>query len=317
MTAVHILHEAPKWYAPLDAALTARGVPHSEIFLDGGKIDLMAPPPPGIYFNRLSASAHNRGRPHAVAYTRALLDWLDAYGRRVINGRRALEIAMSKSSLVSALRAAGIDVPRTTTVVGLGALRDAARQFDGPFLIKPNRGGKGMGIARFDSADEFERFLNSEDFGASIDSVYVLQDFVEPAQPYITRAEYVGRELIYALRSDTRTGFNLCPADSCAIQAPRATDTPRFYIEQPYHHPLIDQHIAFMAANDIEIAAIEFLIDRSGRAFTYDLNINTNYNVEAEAAAGRSGMASIAAFLERALAEAPVTQGAIEIQASA
>jgi hypothetical protein len=317
MSSVHILHEAPKWYAPLDAALTARGVPHNEIFLDGGKIDLMSAPPPGIYFNRLSASAHNRGRPHAVAYTRALLDWLDAHGRRVINGRNALEIAMSKSSLISALHAADISVPHSTTVVGLGALRDAARQFDGPFLIKPNRGGKGTGIARFDGADELERFLNSEDFGASIDSVYVLQDFIEPAQPYITRAEYVGRELVYALRSDTRSGFNLCPADSCAIPTPRATDTPRFYIEQPYHHPVIDQHIAFMAANDIEVAAIEFLIDRAGRPFTYDLNINTNYNVEAEAAAGLSGMAHLAEFLERTLAEAPATSSKVEIQASA
>jgi len=248
------------------------------------------------------------------------LAWLRAHGRRVINDGRALELELSKVKQYAALSAFNIRIPRTVVAVGREAVGKAAREFGAPLILKPNRGGKGMGIARFDSAVEFERFLNSEDFGASIDSVYVLQDFVEPAQPYITRAEYVGRELIYALRSDSRAGFNLCPADTRTIhaaQAARAADAPRFYIDHPYHHPVINQHIAFMAANDIEIAAIEFLIDKSGRAYTYDLNINTNYNVEAEAAAGLSGMASLAAYLERVLAETPAAPGAIEIQASA
>jgi hypothetical protein len=42
-------------------------------------------------------------------------------------------------------------------------------------------------------------------------------------------------------------------------------------------------------------------VDRAGNAYTYDLNINTNYNADAEDAAGRSGMDAIAAFLGREL----------------
>ena len=50
------------------------------------------------------------------------------------------------------------------------------------------------------------------------------------------------------------------------------------------------------------IAGVEFLFDDEGRAWTYDININTNYNGQAEAAAGvagteRAGMMAVARFL--------------------
>ena len=44
-------------------------------------------------------------------------------------------------------------------------------------------------------------------------------------------------------------------------------------------------------------AGIEFIVDREGNAFTYDVNTNTNYNPEAEARAGVSGMGAIADHL--------------------
>ena len=40
-----------------------------------------------------------------------------------------------------------------------------------------------------------------------------------------------------------------------------------------------------------------------GRAYTYDINTNTNYNPEAEAKDGRRGMGSIAGYLHQLLAE--------------
>ena len=49
------------------------------------------------------------------------------------------------------------------------------------------------------------------------------------------------------------------------------------------------------------------LIDEAGDAWTYDINTNTNYNPEAEAASGytgssRAGMHAIAGYLGRELA---------------
>jgi hypothetical protein len=45
------------------------------------------------------------------------------------------------------------------------------------------------------------------------------------------------------------------------------------------------------------VGAIEFITDRAGNIFAYDVNTNTNYNSDAEARAGQSGMGAIAQFL--------------------
>ena len=58
----------------------------------------------------------------------------------------------------------------------------------------------------------------------------------------------------------------------------------------------------FLETNGIHIAGIEFILDRRGEIYTYDVNTNTNYNSEAEAKAGASGMRAIAAYLGEELA---------------
>ena len=83
-----------------------------------GDLDLDDRPPPGVFWSRVSASSHTRGHPHAKDQARALLGWLESHGRRVVNGGRVLEIEVSKAAQLTALRAAGFDVPRTVAVAG-------------------------------------------------------------------------------------------------------------------------------------------------------------------------------------------------------
>ncbi len=69
-----------------------------------------------------------------------------------------------------------------------------------------------------------------------------------------------------------------------------------------FTHPDIVLFEEMLRNEDIEIAGVEFLFDDEGRAWTYDININTNYNGQAEAAAGiagteRAGMMAVARFL--------------------
>ncbi|MBV9202037.1 MAG: hypothetical protein JOY83_20345, partial [Alphaproteobacteria bacterium] len=59
---------------------------------------------------------------------------------------------------------------------------------------------------------------------------------------------------------------------------------------------------AFLATNQIDVAGIEFILDRDGIAYTYDVNTNTNYNSDAERRAERSGMAALARYLGDELA---------------
>jgi hypothetical protein len=55
---------------------------------------------------------------------------------------------------------------------------------------------------------------------------------------------------------------------------------------------------AFLRANGVGVGAIEFIMDRAGNTFAYDVNTNTNYNGDAEVRAGQSGMGAIAQFLK-------------------
>jgi len=120
--------------------------------------------------------------------------------------------------------------------------------------------------------------------------------------------EFIGGEFFYAVRVDTSAGFELCPADACAPDAavcePQQT-RPRFAVIPNFSHSLIARCERFLAAHDAEIAGIEFIEDKQGRPFVYDVNFNTNYNPEAEEAAGEYGMKAIAAFLGSELARLP------------
>src|SRR5205823_10241559 len=77
----------------------------------------------------------------------------------------------------------------------------------------------------------------------------------------------------------------------------------KFQILPTFEHPLLPAWQAFLAANDIDIAGVEFITDAAGHAFTYDINTNTNYNPEAEAKDGRRGMRAIATYLTSLLTE--------------
>src|SRR6476660_9269920 len=150
-TQIHVIHENAAWLAPLAAAFDRRRLPWREWFLDRGVFDLSQPPPQGVFYNRMSASSHTRDHRYAAELTAAVLAWLAGNGRRVVNGPRALDLEISKARQYAALEAAGISTPRTVLVAGKDRLAAAAREhFPGEAVIlKPNRGGKGLGVRLF------------------------------------------------------------------------------------------------------------------------------------------------------------------------
>src|SRR6266536_504182 len=170
---VYVIHENPDWYAPLGAAFDNAGVPHEQWLAGDGMLDLGSVPPDGVFWSRMSASAHSRGHPHAKDLTRGMLCWLEAHGRRVVNGRRLPELPA------------------------------AARKLPVPFISKHNQGGKGLGVRLFSSHDEFDAYLSSPGYQAPADGVTLLQEYLRAAEPFITRVELVGGEFIYAITADT------------------------------------------------------------------------------------------------------------------
>jgi hypothetical protein len=310
MTHIHVIHENAAWLEPLATALDRYGLPWRDWFLDRGVFDLSGPPPEGIFYNRMSASSHTRDHRYAAELTATVLAWLERHGRRVVNGSRALDLEISKARQYAALEAAGIRTPDTVVVAGKELLVEAARRFgDGPFILKPNRGGKGFGVRLFSSAGGFADYLSSPDYEPPVDGLHLLQQYVRAPVPLITRAEFIGGRFMYAVEVDTSEGFELCPADACAVgdafcpagEEPRA----KFTIIDDIDPALKQRYQSFLAANAIGIAGIEFISDANGTIYTYDVNTNTNYNPDAEARAGRSGMAELARYLGSELAASP------------
>ena len=301
---VHVLHENPDWFTPIGAALDAAAVPYEQWLIGDGMLDLDELPPEGVFWSRLSASSHTRDHPYAKDHARGVLGWLEAHQRRVVNGRRALELEVSKVAQLTALRAAGFDVPRTLAVAGTTDLPAAARKLPVPFISKHNQGGKGLGVRLFASHDEFSAYTESPDYQAPVDGITLLQEYLPAAQPFITRVEIVGGAFVYAITADTaRGGFELCPADACAADAGPAESL--FALREGFDHPIVGRYVNFARQHGVEIAGFEFIETADGRMVTYDVNTTTNYNAEVEAAAPRPALPEVAAFLGRLLAEEP------------
>ncbi|MEC5198658.1 glutathione synthase/RimK-type ligase-like ATP-grasp enzyme [Arthrobacter sp. PL16] len=311
MTTVYALHENPEWFPPFARAFEAEGVEVVEWLLTDGVLDLDSVPPEGIFWSRISASAHTRDHGLSKDYARSVLSWLEAHGRRTVNGRRVLELEMSKVDQLTALKAAGIDTPRTVAAVGRDRILEAAQGFDVPFIIKHNQGGKGLGVRKFDSHEELAAYVASNEFEEPQDGITLVQEFIQAAEPFITRAEIVGGRFVYAIKADTaRGGFQLCPADACAIDPetgrpimpPGATIAPEpgqqlFSLREGFDHPVIASFEEFARRNQLEVCGIEFIETADGRVLTYDVNTNTNYNAAVEAVAPTSAPRELVRYL--------------------
>ena len=301
---IYVIHENDSWVTPLRAAFEKLELPYEEWFVDRVSLDLNATPPDGVFYNRMSASAHTRDHRFAPEFTGNLLSWLERHGRPVINGRKALQLEVRKSEQYLALQAAGIRHPKTIVVNDLSLLELASLKLDTyPFILKPNRGGKGAGVQLFQSVDSLLKTRDSGGLGESLDGIWLLQEYIEPADGRIVRAEFVGGEFLYAVSIDASNGFQLCPADSCnvgdAFCPVGESSESKFKILDDYANPDIDKYKDFLSENDIGVGALEYAEDVHGRRYVYDVNTNTNYNSEAEQQFGghRQGMLEIAKYL--------------------
>ena len=309
MSAVHIIHENQQWSQPLFEALQQHGTAFVDWHLGEGLLDLSSAPPAGVFYNRMSASSHTRGHRYSPEYTAAVLTWLASHGARVINPLEALRLELSKVAQYRALQACGVRTPQTFAALGRDAIVKAAGQFDGDFITKHNRAGKGLGVKLFRSAEALLAYVDGELFEPSVDGITLVQQYIQAPTPHITRVEFVGGKLMYAVKVDTSDGFELCPADVCAVGdafCPSGEAAgEKFEIIDGFDHELVPRYEALLAAHGIGVAAFEFIIDERGQAYTYDINTNTNYNAQAETRVQVSGMNTLAMFLTEELYRSP------------
>ena len=303
---VYIIHENKEWILPLIHGLENRGTPYKEWFLDQGLLDINTTPPQGVFYNRMSASSHTRDHRYAIEMTAPVLAWLEAHGRKVINGRRAIQLEVRKIEQYISLNQWNIRTPETLMAVGKDEVLKAAIKLNSfPFILKPNRGGKGLDVRLFHTIDSLENYLEESDLGEiSLDGVFLIQEYIKPRNDRIIRLEFIGGKFLYAVSIDASKGFELCPADSCQIEdsfcpADQSEEIEKFKILENFHIPEIAKCEQFLNANGIDIGGIEFVEGENGQRYFYDVNTNTNYNRKAEIRSGLQmyGMEEMAELL--------------------
>ncbi len=303
MPKIYVLHENNDWVVPLRKAFAERDLPYAEWFLDQWAVDLASAPPEGVFYNRMSASSHTRDHRYAAELTATVLAWLERHGRPVINDSRALDLEISKTRQLMRLAREGIPVPRTVAVVGRAALTDALSAFArGPLIIKPNRSGKGLGVRLYESPEQVVVAAERNELPQTVDGTLLLQEYIRSDTGHVYRAEFVGGRFLYLLKIDATGGFELCPSDACDLDSfcPAVPGGKKFEIvDGVIASEQIARYERFLRANGVGVAGVEFVIRANGERVVYDVNTNTNYNPEAEAAAGKSGMGAIADYLGR------------------
>ncbi|GLC29150.1 ATP-grasp domain-containing protein [Clostridium omnivorum] len=301
MKKIYVIHENDQWLVPLRKEFEKLNLPYEEWFLAKGTLDLTKTPPEGVFYNRMSASSHTRDHRYAAEYTSAVLAWLEAHGRRVVNNSNALKLEVSKVAQYVSLNIFGIRTPKTIAAIGKEEIIKAAKEFEGAFITKHNRAGKGLGVQKFENIEALEKYVYGSDFEEPVDGITLIQQYIDSPAPFIVRNEFIGGKYYYSVQVNTSEGFQLCPADACqvgdAFCPASESSSSKFTVLEGFENPIFENYEKFLAANGIEIAGIEMITDRKGQIYTYDVNTNTNYNSEAENKAGVSGMGAIAKFL--------------------
>lgn len=304
---VYIIHENGEWTAPLISALEARHTPYSDWDMSSAIFDLSLPAPDGIFYSRMSASSHTRGNRFAPEITVGVLAWLEAQGRQILNGRSALNLEISKLVQYAALEQVDLTTPQTIVVSSREDIIKAykALPFDS-VITKHNRAGKGLGVQLLKSDAAVIEHLNSSSFEESVDGLTLVQQYIQSPDSTITRVEFIGREFFYAVKVDTSNGFELCPADVCALDGGlcAADEGKRFPFDviNDFENTdagltLLPKMKAVMENEGLDVAGFEYVTDDAGNHYCYDINTNTNYNSEAEARHGKYAMLRLADYL--------------------
>lgn len=318
---IAVLYEHPQWFTPLFAALERRGLSYVRLHAESLTWDPSVPPSYALLINRMSPSAYLRGHNHAIVPALHYLTYAETWGIPIVNGPAAYRLELSKAFQLSILERLGIRHPRARVVNRRELLTSAAEELRFPVLVKPNVGGSGARIQRFDSESMLARGVESGAIELGVDDTALVQELLPARGGSITRIELLDREYLYAIRIQPPAGlFNLCPADICQTGpgelSPAAADSqdlsfcptrPAMAIESADPPAEVLRHAEAIAkAGHLDVCGIEYLIDdRDGEAYIYDINALSNFVSDAPRIIGFDPFESFVDYVERRLAGVP------------
>ena len=178
-----------------------------------------------------------------------------------------------------------------------------------PALLKPEQGGSGARIEVVESLEQVEEIFRRDPSIWLPDNLFLLQEYLphDPDQG-IVRLEFLGGELLYAMRVKTHGRFNLCPSPVCnpeegdgvcQIPTEQQTAAPPVEFHAYPNVPIAAVETArrIVHAAKLDVGAIEYLETDTGRRVFYDINANSNLRPSVAAAFGFDPFERVVDFL--------------------
>ncbi len=230
-------------------------------------------------------------------YAEPFLAHAESLGIPVINPVAAYRFEKSKALQLGLFEQLGVHYPRAVVVNHRDQVLKALDAVRFPLVVKPNVGGSGAGIVRFETREELADGLDTLEFGP--DGTALVQEFVESEEGAVVRVEVLDGRYLYAIRIVRRAdaGFNLCPADicqtapaptapnlgACPVEAKPGLEVSRF--DAPAE--AIETVIRLTRAASIDVGGVEYLVSKAdGTAYYYDVNATSNFVANAPAVLG-------------------------------
>lgn len=306
---IAIYYEHPAWFKPLFAELEKRKIPFVRLNAAQCNYNPAARSAPfSLVVNRMSPSAYKRGNGNSIFYSQQYLRHLERLGVAIINGPRAAALEFSKAAQLELLAALGLPFPRTKVVNHVEQVLPAAKSLRFPVLIKPNVGGSGADIVRFDSEAELSKAIFLKQVNLGIDSVALVQEYIPPKNGHIVRVETVNGKYLYAIKVYPVGGFNLCGADLCevpgytfsqaAIHRSGKSAPPEAYEPPP---SIIADVERMVQAAGLDLGGVEYLIAADGTPVYYDINALSNFVAHAPDILGFDPYQKLVDYLEERL----------------
>lgn len=303
---IGIFYEHHAWFKPLFAELQRRNIPFVRINAAQNQFNPQERDAPySLVVNRVSSSAYLRGNVQGIFYTASFLNHIERLGIPVVNGTFAQEIETSKARQLGLIASLGLLFPKTRVINHISQLLSAAKSLRFPILIKPNLGGSGAGILKFDSTQKLQRAIDLHQINLGVDHSTLVQEFIPPKGGYIVRVETLNGKFLYAIKIFPAGGkFNFSAAELNDIRhAGKDRGGERIRVESFVpSRKIIDDVQRIAKAAKLDAGGVEYLIHpETDEPYYYDINALSNFISEAEDVIGFNPHEVFVDYLEQRL----------------
>jgi len=297
---IALLYEHPTWSDTLIETFQSNGIDLKLINV----ADLSFCPDkegPDFKFavNRINMMPSFGRNSSVVFHTLHYLSWLETMGVKIVNSSHAHFVGASKALQNGLFSKLALHCPQAVAIYQVEDVLKASKIIGFPLIIKPNIGGSGSGIARYDAYDELETAVKSGKVDLGIDGTGLVQEYIH-SDGYVYRVEILGNHLFYSIKQKMMTNtFNYCAADGCSMsQMPENKDSSFDYCAlnqkiriQPFEaeKTIVAQVISIIHSAGADLGGVEYLMDtKTNKPCFYDFNPYSNFVSNGQALLGFS-----------------------------